>query len=142
MYKRILLPIDLDQESSWLKALPVATEYCQIFGARLFLLTVVPEFGSGLIGSFFPPDFEEKAVAEARDRIEALARDKLSPNIKVSCHVAQGPVYEEILSSARELKADLIVMASHRPELKDYLLGPNAARVVRHAAISVLVVRN
>jgi nucleotide-binding universal stress UspA family protein len=142
MYKKILVPIDLDQESSWRRALPVAVEYCQIFGARLYLLTVVPEFGNGLIGSFFPPDFEEKAVAEARDRIEALGRDKVSPNIKVTCHVAQGSVYEEILAAARELEADLIVMASHRPELKDYLLGPNAARVVRHAPISVLVVRN
>lgn len=141
MYKRILLPIDLDQDSSWLKALPVACEYCQIFGARLHLLTVVPEFGTGLIGSFFPPDFEEKAVAEARDRIEALARAKVSDNIKVTCHVAQGTVYEEILAAARELRADLIVMASHRPELKDYLLGPNAARVVRHSDVSVLVVR-
>jgi nucleotide-binding universal stress UspA family protein len=51
-------------------------------------------------------------------------------------------VYEEILATARDLKADLIVMASHRPELKDYLLGPNAARVVRHSDVSVLVVRN
>lgn len=142
MYKKILVPIDLDQDSSWKKALPVAVEHCQIFGARLHLLTVVPEFGSGLIGSFFPPDFEEKAVAEARDRIEALARDKVSSNIKVTCHIAQGPIYEEILATARAIKADLIVMASHRPELKDYLLGPNAARVVRHAEISVLVVRN
>jgi nucleotide-binding universal stress UspA family protein len=142
MYKNVLLPIDLDQESSWVRALPVAAEYCQIFGARLHLLTVVPEFGTGLIGSFFPPDFEEKAVAEARDRIEALARDKVSPNIRAACHVAQGTVYEEILATARELKADLIVMASHRPELKDYLLGPNAARVVRHSDVSVLVVRN
>lgn len=141
MYKRILLPIDLDQESSWLKALPVASEYCQIFGARLYLMTVVPEFGAGMIGSFFPPDFEEKAVAEARGRIEALAREKVSANIKVSCHVARGTVYEEILAGARDLKADLIVMASHRPELRDYLLGPNAARVVRHSDISVLVVR-
>jgi nucleotide-binding universal stress UspA family protein len=32
-------------------------------------------------------------------------------------------------------------MASHRPELSDYLLGPNAARIVRHAKQSVLVVR-
>ena len=38
-------------------------------------------------------------------------------------------------------KPDLIVMASHRPELKDYLIGPNAARVVRHADCSVQVVR-
>jgi nucleotide-binding universal stress UspA family protein len=36
----------------------------------------------------------------------------------------------------------VIVLASHRPELKDYLLGPNAARVVRHAKCSVLVVRD
>jgi nucleotide-binding universal stress UspA family protein len=96
----------------------------------------------GGIGTFFPPDFEEKAVAEARDRIEALARGKISPNIGASCPVAQGTVYEEILAMARDVRADFIVMASHRPELTDYLLGPNAARVVRHSEVSVLVVRN
>ena len=50
-------------------------------------------------------------------------------------------MYEVILAVAKGIDADLIVMASHRPELKDYLLGPNAARVVRHADQSVLVVR-
>ncbi|MCP3869045.1 MAG: universal stress protein, partial [Gammaproteobacteria bacterium] len=28
-----------------------------------------------------------------------------------------------------------------RPELKDFLLGPNAAKVVRHAECPVLVIR-
>ncbi|MFQ5760821.1 MAG: universal stress protein, partial [Acidiferrobacterales bacterium] len=42
---------------------------------------------------------------------------------------------------AEKAGCDLIVMASQRPELKDYLLGPNAARVVRHANCSVLVAR-
>jgi nucleotide-binding universal stress UspA family protein len=140
MYKKILLPVDLDQESSWKKALPVATEYCQIFGARLHLLTVLPSLGGGLIGSYFPPDFEDKAQAEARARLEALAAG-VSGNIQVTSEVATGTVYEEILGAARTYGADLIVMASHRPELKDYLLGPNAARVVRHSDVSVLVVR-
>ena len=49
---------------------------------------------------------------------------------------------QTMINVAKEIKADLIVMASHRPELRDYLLGPNAARVVRHADCSVLVVRN
>ncbi len=49
---------------------------------------------------------------------------------------------EEILKAAAESDCDLIVVASHRPALKDYLLGPNAARVVRHANCSVLVVRD
>ncbi len=49
---------------------------------------------------------------------------------------------EKILKAVEETGCDLIVMASHRPALKDYLLGPNAARVVRHANCSVLVVRD
>ncbi|HYZ26966.1 MAG TPA: universal stress protein [Geminicoccaceae bacterium] len=43
--------------------------------------------------------------------------------------------------AARTVPAGLIVMGSHHPELKDYLLGPNAAKVMRHADCSVTVVR-
>jgi len=56
--------------------------------------------------------------------------------------IAHGNIYEEIIRTANKLKVDLIVMGSHRPALEDYLLGPNAARVMRHAAQSVLVVRS
>ena len=43
--------------------------------------------------------------------------------------------------AANRLGCDLIVVGAHRPELGDYLLGPNAARIVRHADQSVFVVR-
>ena len=46
-----------------------------------------------------------------------------------------------ILDTAKRIGANLIVVQSHRPELTDYLLGPNAAHVVRHADCSVMVVR-
>lgn len=141
MYKRILLPLDLDQKSSWEKALPVAVEYCQIFGARLHLATVLPEFGTGVVGSYFPPEFEARVRSEAEEKLEALAREHVPGDLETTCHVAHGTIYEEILRLAADIGADLIVMASHRPELKDFLIGPNAARVVRHADISVLVVR-
>ncbi len=52
-----------------------------------------------------------------------------------------GKIYQQILETAKRIGADLIVMGSHRPELKDYLLGPNASRVVRHAGCSVMVIR-
>jgi len=42
----------------------------------------------------------------------------------------------------QKIDADLIVLGANRPDLKDYLLGPNASRVVRHSARSVLVVRD
>jgi nucleotide-binding universal stress UspA family protein len=54
-------------------------------------------------------------------------------HIEVHPHVLHGKIYDEILRAADKLGVDVIVMGSHRPELKDYLLGPNAARVMRHA---------
>jgi nucleotide-binding universal stress UspA family protein len=61
--------------------------------------------------------------------------------IEVHPHVLHGRVYDEIIVAANRLGTDVIVIGSHRPELSDYLLGPNAARVVRHAKQSVFVVR-
>lgn len=55
--------------------------------------------------------------------------------------VKHGTPYKVILDTAAELDADLIVMAAHRPSLKDYLLGPTTARVARHADCSVQIVR-
>jgi nucleotide-binding universal stress UspA family protein len=69
-------------------------------------------------------------------------REQVPEEVKVQHIVAQGTIYHEIIQAAEQVDADLIVMASHRPELEDYLIGPNATRVVRHCNRSVLVVRN
>ncbi len=55
--------------------------------------------------------------------------------------VENGTVYREIVEAAKDLNIDDIVMGAHRPSLSDYLLGPNSARVARHAGCSVTVVR-
>jgi universal stress protein F len=52
-----------------------------------------------------------------------------------------GTVYEEILDTADELGIDQIVMTAQRPSMKDYLLGANAAKVVRYAKCSVNIIR-
>jgi hypothetical protein len=53
-----------------------------------------------------------------------------------------GTVYHEVLKAADKLGVDVIVLSAHRPAFKDYFLGSNAARIVRHAKQSVYVVRN
>ena len=55
--------------------------------------------------------------------------------------VVYGHAGTSILEYAEEHGCDCIVIASHRPGLGDYLLGSTAARVVRHAACSVHVMR-
>ena len=141
MYKEILLPIDLAEASSWEKALPTAVQMAKDFGAKLHIMTVVPDFGSSWVGSFFPQGFEEKAMEEVKKQLKTFVQDHVPDDVKVQRVIANGTVYDEILSVTEEVDIDLIVMSSHRPKLGDYLLGPNAARVVRHAKCSVFVVR-
>ena len=141
MYKHILLPIDLQHESSWIRALPNALELCGTHGASLHMMTVVPGFGMSIVGQFFPEGYEEKVNAEVMEKLHAFVKDNVPEGVQVQHIVGEGNIYESILNVAGQVEADLIIMASHRPELQDYLLGPNAARVVRHARCSVLVVR-
>jgi len=140
MYKTILLSIDLAQESSWSKALPVAVSLCEAFGAALHLVTVVPDLAHGMVRQYFPEDYEEKVKQGAIDNMKAFIAEHLAGQ-DVTSHILHGPIYQRIIEAAEKTGADLIVIGSHRPELADYLIGPNAARVVRHTACSVMVVR-
>jgi len=142
MYRDILLALDLNEESSWRKALPAAVELCRTFKANLHIMTVVPNFGMSIVAQNFPSGFEKTALNEAKQRLDALVDAEVPSDLKAQRIVAHGTVYKEVIDAAENLKVDLIVLASHRPELRDYLLGPNAARVVRHFTGSVLVVRD
>jgi len=141
MYKDILLPIDLNEPSSWGKALPTAVEYCRAFGSTLHLMVVVPDFGLAQVAQFFPAGTEEKLLADRAEQLRNFIASNVPEGIPVHDIVAHGSVAKEIIATAERIDADLIVMASHRPERKDYLLGPNSAYVVRHTGRSVLVVR-
>ena len=141
MFTDILVPIDLSDEHSWRKALPTATGLCQAFRARLHVITVVPEFCLPIVGQYFPEGYEAKLREETAKQLHALVAAQVPADVPTQCIVVEGKIYREILNAAGTTKADLIVMGSHHPELKDYLLGPNAAKVMRHAECSVLVVR-
>ena len=141
MYKNILVAIDLNDETSCRKPLLSAAERARTFGARHHILTVVREVEAILQASAVPLGYE-LVTSDLENRIAALIRrvnaSDLSPNVLVK-HGAS--IYAEILGVAEEAEADLVVVGSHRPAMKDYLLGTNAARVVRHARCSVLVAR-
>ena len=141
MYRNILVPVDLSDKHSWRKALPTAVSLCETFQARLHLMTVVPAFGLPMVGQFFPDGYEAKLRQQAAKQLKDFAATQVPDEIESRRIVAEGKIYQEIMKAADVIKADLIVMGSHRPELSDYLLGPNAARVVRHAKCSVMVVR-
>jgi nucleotide-binding universal stress UspA family protein len=141
MYRNLLLPVDLSDKHSWRKALPTALALNQTFQATLHVMTVVPEFGLPMVAQYFPPDYEAKMHEHVATQLKDFIAEQVPEDVAVKRIVAAGKIYQQILHMAQDIEADLIVMGSHRPELSDYLLGPNAARVVRHANCSVMVVR-
>lgn len=141
MFRAILLSVDLNQPTSWAQALPVARKMARDHGAALHIVAVVPDVGMPIVSQALPKGFAQKAIDTSKKQLKTHADGWDLDGIDLHLHVVQGTIYKEIIGSAKDLDVDLIVMASHRPELQDYLIGPNAARVVRHASCSVLVVR-
>ena len=141
MFKDILLPVDLGHSESWGKSLPLAITLCRTMDANLHTLAVIPEVGPGMVDQFFPADFERTATTHMMEDLHAFTRAHVPADIQVQHIVAHGRVYDEILRVANTIASDLIIMAAHRPDLRDYLIGSNASRVVRHAACSVLITR-
>ncbi|MFA8442009.1 universal stress protein [Yoonia sp.] len=140
----VLAAIDLAHPENHPKILKEAQTFAELRGASLTVVTVIPDFGMSIIGTYFQEGAEQKALQDAaktlHEAVTSVLGKTADDQIKhVVCH---GAAYEQILTTAEKFKAVLIVMAAHRPEFRDYLLGPNAARVVRHSNCSVLVLRD
>ncbi|MBK1668842.1 hypothetical protein CKO28_12450 [Rhodovibrio sodomensis] len=134
MFDKILVPIDTTHESSYKKALPLAAEEARHHGASLSVVTVIPDVE--------PVDAGRAEPAEEQRRLDAILKEHGPSDMQVEALVERGDsVHKTIRRKAEQLGCDLIVMNSHHPELKDYVLGSNASQIVHHAKCSVFVVR-
>ena len=139
----ILCAVDMSEHAPDSKVLQEAAKLAQLDGAQLDVISVVPSFGAGEVPDFFPKNYHEEAVDQTVARLKAFVKSVIGAEAaaKVRHEVATGKVYQEVLHAADLAGSDLIVIGSHRPSARDYLLGTNAAKVVRHANVSVYVVR-
>lgn len=141
MYKKILLSIDLNSEASWAAPLEAALVMCRTFGASLHLVHVMADVPEAVVKLYLPDDNTEKLTQQFTAMMDAFVAEYIPEEFEAVVHLCKGNIYTGILETAKKVKADLIIIGSHRPTMSDFLLGPNAARVVRHAESSVLVVR-
>jgi nucleotide-binding universal stress UspA family protein len=141
MYKHILVAIDMNDEGGWRRPLLAGVEHARKFGAELTVLTVLREVEAMVRAQVAPLGYE-LFVADLENKLAACVREVNAHDLHPKLVVRHGAsIYNEILVLAKEAGTDLIVVGSHRPAMKDYLLGTNAGRVVRHASCSVLVAR-
>ena len=64
-----------------------------------------------------------------------------SAGFEVDIEIRLGHAAQGILTVADGKRADTIVLSYHRPGIEGYFLSSTAARVVRHAKCTVVVIR-
>ena len=136
MYNSILIPVDLANVANVNFLIDHASVYSSS-NSKIILLNVVEEIPSWAAVEL-PRGILDKSVQSSLEKLTALAA---SSSIEVEVEVRVGHPYQTILEVAEEKSAELIIVASHQPELQNYFLGSTAAKVVRHATCSVMVVR-
>lgn len=143
MSKTVLCAVDINRPADEANVVKQAKKLADMDGAQLDVITVVPDFGANVVSAYFKDHDVKPAKDGAAKLLNAMIEGIVGAeaNKDIRHIVAIGTVYEEVLKAAKLSKTDLIVIGAHRLDFKDYLLGPNAARVVRHSDCSVYVVR-
>ena len=136
MYQTILVPIDMAHVAEGKSNIDIAVQHAAP-DANIILLNVVEEIPTWAAAEL-PGGLMEKSIDSSKAELQAIAS---SSGKEMEVEVRTGHSHSTILEVAKEKAVDLIIIASHRPGFQDYFLGSTAAKVVRHANCSVLVIR-
>lgn len=140
MYKNILVPLDLSHKEQVIELGQIAASLAAGGNADLNLLYVDQSFVHRAADPHFDKKTHENHRKDALKEIEGLLSE-LPENLRVSTIYRSGPAHDQILETANQLNADVIVMMARKPGISSYFIGSNAERVVRHAPCSVFIVR-
>jgi len=139
MFKKILVPIDLAHVEKSKAMIDQAKELAAANQSEITLLNVLFEIPP-YVALDIPPGAQEKTKANSKAELEKLAKSHGLPS-STKIEIRMGNAANEILNLAEKENIDLIIIASHQPEIADYLLGSVAGKVVRHATCTVMVLR-
>lgn len=137
----VLAAIDLQHDESDRHVVSEALSLARGHGVNLHLVFVIPDQNLSYVQNYVPKEMKKQVETDAKGEIDAFAASIEAGDIAVKTHIRRGTVYGEVIDLSDELRADFVVVGSNRPGLSDYFIGPNAARIARHADCSVLVVR-
>jgi nucleotide-binding universal stress UspA family protein len=137
MYQRIGVPVDLAHTERLDKAVATAAALARSFDAAIDMVSVT----SPAPGVVAPgPEAFRKQLADYARACSERHGQTFNPHACISDDPA-AELDRTLEAAFEELGADLLVVASHVPGLRDYLLSSNAGWLARHSKLSVLVVR-
>ena len=145
MFKNILLPTDGSALSR--KAIRAGVALARAVGARVTGFYSPERYEILAYGEYFPPDLISREEWDIRSKktavrfLAAIEKEAKAAGVKYSgLFLDSVAPWEAIVDAAKKKKCDLIFMASHgRTGISGLLIGSQAARVLSHSKIPVLV---
>ena len=142
-YHRILWPTDFSRLAN--VALPHAVGLAAQAEAELVLLHVLPPPAVYAVpevsGALWIP-LQRKTRAAAQTQLRRLEERVKQSKIRTQAAVIEGVPFLQILRTAKRLRCDLIVLATHgRTGIVHAIMGSVAENVIRRAPCPVLTVR-
>lgn len=141
---KVLVPIDFSDYSK--NALRYAINFAQCFSAKIYLVYVVEpvvypaDFSMGQVAL---PEIDMDLNARAKEELENLAKNELGSSGEIETIIKTGKPFIEIIDTASEIDADLIIIATHgHTGVEHILFGSTAEKVVRKAPCPVLTLRD
>lgn len=140
MYSKIVVPIAMDQLQHGEAVLERAKSLLDP-GGEIILLNVVEDLNAYAQG-YMIVDFPLQVIDASRDHAQkTLSELKEKHGVPGRIEIRIGGAAGVINSFAEDEKADLVIIASHRPGMIDYFIGSTASRVASHCKCAVLIDR-
>jgi len=144
VYKNILCPVDFSDCST--KAFYRAVGYCQLFNAKLTVLSVREggpvSFYEDISAGREALDVLRQGLVKRLDVLQEEGKITRDERDRIFLETRNGKPFEEILRFALDARNDLIVMGTHgNTGFKHLFMGSQAERVVRRAPCDVLTVK-
>ncbi len=142
-FKVIVVLTDFSDYS--LRALPYAIDLAAKYDARLKVLHVNEP--SLQVSDVAWVGVDERSVnndhvREARRHLEKLVLEMVPTDVPTDAEILTGNAVDEVIRYARDVNADLIIMATHgRSGVSHMLMGSTAEHVVRKAPCPVLTLK-
>ncbi len=143
MINKILVPIDFSDYSK--KALQYTVKFAKQFNSEISLLYVIEPviYPADLsMGQMVIPNADVDYGEKAEEELNVLAKSEIGDLLNYKIMVKTGKPFMEIIDTATEIDADLIIISTHGHTGVEHLLfGSTSEKVVRKAPCPVLTMR-
>jgi nucleotide-binding universal stress UspA family protein len=141
MYKKILVPLDLQETALSVRATTVAQDIANCYQSSISVLTVIPDFGMPLVANFFPEDALKQAENEVHAELKRFIAAHFKDPSAIRAEIDSGSPHKVIVQHAQKEKFDLIILPATGKDVSKVFMGSSSTHVVERSPCSVLVVR-